>query len=714
MFTSPPFDQMPGTTLGNYRLEQLIGQSALGPLYLSRSQDGTGTTYLLRILALPSDLTPEARTTYLTRFQRQVEHLATLQHPYILPLLDYGVHASLPYLVWPGVSLRSLSARLAQSGPPDVVTVGRYLDQIAAALEYAHEHATLHRNLTTDCIYIQLDGHLVVADFGVRRLIELSYEDAPSHLLYGPGEAYTPEQILGQHIDTYTDIYSLGATLFRLLTGSPVFAADRRDDLIQLHLRAPVPPIATRRSGLPAALDGIIATAMAKEPERRFSRPGAVANAYQQVVAPHNAARVPFITTSSPGPETRQPPVGATPSATSRRPGTTGGPALAGPGMGGQPPLRGPSMTPSGGRPPVRRNGGLRLALFALVILALVGGTTFTLVSLANSPGVAAHATGQVTFLDGQNHGPGYSDAVRIVARNLDAPPNGYQYDAWLINERSEHVIALGTLTAQGRTFALDDPGDGQNGQPGTNLLADGDKIEITVERGQVNLPVGRTVLSGTFPRQAIAHIRHLLVSFPTTPGQVGLLVGMRDQIQLADAEAQALQVAVTGHDAAATECADQSLIDILEGQHGAHYKPLASACSAHNASGAGDGFGVLGTGEYLGTVGYLAKAAEHTSNAAIAPDATDAIRQHAASIETAISTIKGWLATADGDAVTLLKNPGDATVASEIATLADHADHGVDANGDGQIDPVAGEAGVVTALTQAEAMPALTLAADS
>jgi serine/threonine protein kinase len=711
MFGSPPFNHLVGTTLGNYRLEQLLGQSALGPLYLARSQEGAGNTYLLRILAVPMDLAPEARSTFLGRFQSQVTHLATLQHPYVLPLVDFGVHAGMPYLVWPGVPVRSVSARLAQSGPLDVVTVGRYLDQIAAALEYAHEHATLHRNLTTDCIYMQLDGRLVVADFGVRRLIELSHGDASPGQIYGSGEADAPEQFLGRHVAMYTDTYALGAALFRMLTGSPVFATDRRDELMQQHLHAPVPPLATRRSGLPPALDGVIATAMAKEPERRFSRPGAVANAFQQVVAPHNSARVPFITTTSPitssGPEDRPLPDAAARSTTSRRavpPGATRGPALARADTAVRPPTSAPLAAPAW-RPPIRRNSTVRMALFVVVILALVGGTAFALMTLTSGPPVGAHAVGQVTFFDGQSQRLGRNDALKIVVHDLDAPPASYYYDAWLIDERSEHVIALGTLVGQGRTYVLDDPGDGQNGQPGTNLLAAGDKIEITLEQGHVTLPVGRTVLSATFPRQAMSHIRHLLVSFPTTPGQIGLLVGMHDQTQLLNAEAQALQQATASHDAVGTQCATQSLIDLIEGQHGPHYQPLASVCIAISPGATGDGFGLLGDG------GYLAKAAEHTSNAAIAPDATDSIRQHAASIEVTITNVKGWLTTIDGDAVALLNNPANPALLSEVVTLADHAYHGVDANGDHQINPVAGEAGVVEAVAQAQAMATLNLA---
>lgn len=163
-----------GATIGDYRLETLLGQSVLGPLFAAQHTP-TQAPALVRVLDVPPAQSVAEAAAYEATIERQAGHIATLRHPYILPLIGYGMapRQGQPYLVWASPTMRSLTMRLAQSGPVDVVTVGRYLDQIAAALEYAHEHATIHRNLSTDCIYLQLDGQLVVADFGVRRLFEL-------------------------------------------------------------------------------------------------------------------------------------------------------------------------------------------------------------------------------------------------------------------------------------------------------------------------------------------------------------------------------------------------------------------------------------------------------------------------------------------------------------------------------------------------------------
>ena len=311
MVEQQSFDKLVGTMLGNYRLERLIEQNELGAVFLASKQSRDGreatarsaegphkkTTYLLRVLAVPTDVSAEVRMVYLGRFQKEANQVTELQNMYILPLLDYGNHQGMPYLVSPNLPVTSLSAIITQNGPLDVLVASRYLDQVATALEYAHEHAVLHRNLNTDCIFLKHDGNLVVADFGVMRMLELSRSD-PSQMiaLYGTSLSSTPapEQLLGKPVDTYTDVYALGAVLYRMLTAHRVFRATSRGEIVQQHLQAPVPSISKWRSGLPSGIDGVIASAMAKEPAQRFRQPGALANAYHQVVAPDDKARKPF------------------------------------------------------------------------------------------------------------------------------------------------------------------------------------------------------------------------------------------------------------------------------------------------------------------------------------------------------------------------------------------------------------------------------------
>jgi hypothetical protein len=193
-------------------------------------------------------------------------------------------------------------------------------------------------------------------------------------------------------------------------------------------------------------------------------------------------------------------------------------------------------------------------------------------------------------------------------------------------------------------------------------------------------------------------------VSFPTTPNHIGLVVGLAQQSQLLNAHVSALQALANTHDPTVIQCSAQSMLDILEGSQGKNYRPLAPECASHNITEIGDGFGLLG-GE-----GYLSESATHASNAAIAPDSTDFIRVHANHVRIAVNNMTGWLTTVDQDTLALLNNPSDLSKLPEMVKLTDYAYHGVDINGNEQIDPIPGEAGAVTAYDHAQLMATLTL----
>ncbi len=354
---------------------------------------------------------------------------------------------------------------------------------------------------------------------------------------------------------------------------------------------------------------------------------------------------------------------------------------------------------------PPRRSNTRRIALIgALLVIVVGGGIALTLALLqrngaAGNPG--ANASGQVLFFDGAN-GSGNTDALKITINGLGAPPSGSHYDAWLVNVAAEQATALGSLTQNGSVYSVSFGGNGGNGQAGTNLVGAGNQVEITLEQGNPQLPTGKIILIGTFPPKAFVHIRHLLFSFPTTPGKIGLLVGLQQQTKLLNAQALLLQSIAANHNAAATQCAAQSIIDIAEGQQGANFKPLAASCGSSTTTG--DGFGILGTN------GYASTTAAHASLAATQSDSTNLIRQHASEIEVGMSNITGWVTTIDQDALKLLNNPNNTATVQEIATLSDHAFHGVDVNGNGQIDPVSGEEGAVTAYLRGQLMATLPL----
>ena len=347
-----------------------------------------------------------------------------------------------------------------------------------------------------------------------------------------------------------------------------------------------------------------------------------------------------------------------------------------------------------------RRRSGLLVGAVILLVL-LAGGTVLTAGLLRNHQASNSNASGQVTFFDGTN-GTGGTDALRITTSDLSAPPAGSHYDAWLVDEVGEHTTFLGTLSTQGTAFTVNFKGNGNNGKPGTNLLSSGNVVEITQEQSQVQLPTGKVLLAASFPPKAFVHIKHILFSFPTTPGKIGLLVGLLEQTRLLNAQALALQSIASSQNSAAIQCIAQSIIDISEGQQGEHFRALPTSCGA--SIPIGDGFGILGTN------GYASTAATHASLAATQSDTTTTIRLHASEVEAGTNNITDWVTSIDQDALALFANPHNQASVPDIVALADHAFHGVDKNGNGQIEPVAGEEGAVTAYLRGQLTATLTL----
>ncbi len=178
--------------------------------------------------------------------------------------------------------------------------------------------------------------------------------------------------------------------------------------------------------------------------------------------------------------------------------------------------------------------------------------------------------------------------------------------------------------------------------------------------------------------------------------------MGLVQQTHLLNIQGDILAGLVVSKDTTQIRCAAQNMINTIEGTHGSNYRSMATTCPAQMTL-AGDGFGLLGNG-------FLAGTAEHAILAISQPDATSMMHQHAKLLEIVLANIKSWVTTIDQDALHLRNNPTDLTKVNEIVQLADNAYHGVDANGDGQIDPVAGEAGALTAFQQGQLMATISL----
>src|SRR5579884_1865699 len=179
MVESTPYEQLIGRIVGNYRMDRLMERHPWGPIFLASTQDGKNV--LVRFLEPPSTLgrmDANARLVYLGHFQQEANRVSSLQHPHILTLLDYGNFQGMPYLVYPSPSLVSLRAALSKGRPADLLTTGQFLQEISSTLEYAHQHAVLHRNLSTSSIFLYGGQEIMISEFGVLRMREIGFEAA--------------------------------------------------------------------------------------------------------------------------------------------------------------------------------------------------------------------------------------------------------------------------------------------------------------------------------------------------------------------------------------------------------------------------------------------------------------------------------------------------------------------------------------------------------
>jgi signal transduction histidine kinase len=303
--------------------------------------------------------------------------------------------------------------------------------------------------------------------------------------------------------------------------------------------------------------------------------------------------------------------------------------------------------------------GRVRVAIGGIMAVILIAVGTLAFIS-RQAPGNPA--TGIVQFSDVAG---GASNAISITTTKLGAPPGNAHYQAWMIDAANESVMPLGTLVAQGHAFTL----NFQAPDPSTNLLGIGTQVEVTQERGQSQAPLGKIVLEGFFPPKSFVHVQHLLLSFPSTPGQVALLVGLTEQTRLLDAQAHQLQ-SVASHDPAQAKCLVLSMLNIVEGSASTNATTLPTTCKKIGLTG-GDGFGLISLTNQPGQ-GYIAAAADHATLAIQQPDANAALHANGDTVIQALNTLGQSAATLDAYLVTLLAHPTDASQIATITALTD------------------------------------------
>lgn len=262
-----------------YRLDQKIGQGGFAAVYL-------GTDLVLErrvaIKVLNPALTEDA--SFLERFFKEAKAIAGFDHPNILTVFDYGQTDGTAFLVMPYVEGGTLHERLRREKKLNLAQTGKYIQQVAAALDYAHRRSVVHRDIKPQNMLLRAeDDRLLLADFGIAKVLSSASAQSLTGAM-GTLSYMSPEQ-LGGNVGRSTDIYALGCVLFQMLTGQLPYTGPT-EQVVMGHLIAPVPSIIERSQGqVPPAVQEIIEKALAKKPEERYLSAGDLAKAFQAVVA---------------------------------------------------------------------------------------------------------------------------------------------------------------------------------------------------------------------------------------------------------------------------------------------------------------------------------------------------------------------------------------------------------------------------------------------
>lgn len=660
-----------GKTLGKVHINDLIARGGMAEVYTGTHESfGQVAVKIMRGLL-------ERDADQLARFKREFEVVSELKHPNIVQMMDYIVEDETPCLTMEFIGGPSLAAYLKalheKKQRLPIGMVAQLLAGIASALDYAHEKGMIHRDIKPANVLLRsrtkpvtldeplpLDVQPVLTDFGLVRLLDSTMHTTTGSVSGTP--AYmSPEQARGEKVDERTDIYSLGIMLYEMLAGAVPFHADTTFGMLMKHINEPPPAI----KGISFDLQAIVDRALAKDPSLRYASAGELSQEFNAVF---NGQTV------SPG--TLHVAEMARQAAQAGKPADTK-------------PVE-ESLARRWTR--IAIEGGIALAL-AFFLFRFVIPINSAIPTPTPNPNVAI---GRMRF--SEVNAP--MDKVSVSA-SIPAPKAGYHYEAWLVTDDGKSFKEIGTIT-------YDASGTGQlvfTSPDRENLLRKYNQVIITLERDNVTnaKPSGEALYSSIFPPQALVHVRHVVVSFPGAPNEEALMQGLYyysgsyinisingDQEIVPDFNY--LVKAFEARDEATVRKRTEEVINLIVGDQSAQYQDYDHSGNFDNNDG--DGFGSLPNGD---RPGYIQATALHAKYAAESPDSTANIRKYSSDMQICIQNMDGWTKELLPLALQLNDTPFGPDmkpIIDKMSVLGNNLVNGVDADGDGIIEPVAGECG--------------------
>jgi hypothetical protein len=260
-----------GQVISHYRVIEKIGSGAMGEVFRARDER-LGRDVALKLIRPASNENPD----HLRRFELEARAAASLNHPNIVAVYDVGFHEGSPYIVCELLEGQTLRKRLAE-GPLPVRLAVDYSSQIVQGLIAAHDRRIVHRDLKPENLFVTVDGRVKILDFGVAKLqaeSERSVEElttvTQSGSVIGTVAYMSPEQLRGKTVDPRSDLFSMGAILYEMLTGHRAFQGETEVDTMTAVLLKEPPEVDPEQANIPASFQQIVRHCLEKDPQNRF------------------------------------------------------------------------------------------------------------------------------------------------------------------------------------------------------------------------------------------------------------------------------------------------------------------------------------------------------------------------------------------------------------------------------------------------------------
>ena len=273
-----------------YTLERELGAGGMARVFIA-TESALGRKVVIKVL--PPEI---AAGVKVERFKREIQFLARLNHPHIVPMLAAGGDGGLSYYVMPFMQGESLRARLLQHGALPQTQVVRTLREVATALTFAHENGIVHRDIKPDNVLL-IGGSAMVTDFGVAKALSVSTGNGDPNALTSLGIALgTPSYIAPEQAtadpttDHRADLYSLGAMAYEMLAGRTPFSARSPQAMLVAHISEPPVPLIERKPDIFPSLNALVMRCLEKSADMRPQTAEEVVRLLDEIAMPRNEA----------------------------------------------------------------------------------------------------------------------------------------------------------------------------------------------------------------------------------------------------------------------------------------------------------------------------------------------------------------------------------------------------------------------------------------